>query len=106
MTIGYLSIYLIETYASKVKDIETKIEATNNNKNQKKKENLLNDLNKQLDKAKKELDDIKKIEQEEITLSSIMTAKYKDKVWTIHGGNSTLLRELNSNYLLYHNIIC
>lgn len=96
---------LIDTYASKVKDIETKIEATNNNKNQKKKENLLNDLNKQLDKAKKELEDIKKIEKEEITLSSIMTAKYKDKVWTIHGGNSTLLRELNSNYLLYHKII-
>ena len=68
-------------------------------------EDQIIDLNTQLDKAIKELDDIKKIDKDEIILSSIMTAKYKDKVWTIHGGNSTLLRELNSNYLLYLEII-
>ena len=96
---------LVKSYSDKVVSIEKSIEDTNNLQNQKKKENLLNDLNNQLDKAKKELENIKKIDKEEIILSSIMTAKYKDKVWTIHGGNSTLLRELNSNYLLYLKII-
>ena len=96
---------LVKTYEEKVNTIKKNIEDLNNHQNQKKKENLLNDLNKQLDKATKELDDIKKIDKEEIILSSIMTAKYKDEVWTVHGGNSTLLRELNSNYLLYYQII-
>lgn len=96
---------LIDTYSKRVDEIEQNIKDLDNLQNQKKKENLLKDLNNKLDKAKKELDDIKAIKKEEIILSSIMTAKYKDKVWTIHGGNSTLLRELNSNYLLYHKII-
>ena len=34
-----------------------------------------------------------------------MTVKYNKKVWTIHGGNHRLLRELNANYLLYYTII-
>ena len=96
---------LISTYSNKVNDILKNIEDTNKLTNQKKKDNLLRDLNNQLDKAKSELEEIKKIDKEEIILSSIMTAKYCDKVWTIHGGNSTLLRELNSNYLLYYQII-
>lgn len=96
---------LISKCEEKLESINKEIENTNNLKNQKKKENLLNDLNNKLNKANKELEEIKKINKEEIVLSSIMTAKYKDKVWTIHGGNSTLLRELNSNYLLYHQII-
>ena len=89
----------------KVNEIEENIKNTETLQNQKKRENLLKDLNSQFSKAKKELEDIKKIDKDEIILSSIMTAKYKDKVWTIHGGNSTLLRELNSNYLLYLKII-
>ena len=96
---------LIKSYSEKVSTIKKNIEDTNNLQNQKKKENLLKDLNTQLNKARKELEDIKKIKKQEIILSSIMTAKYKDKVWTVHGGNSTLLRELNSNYLLYLKII-
>lgn len=96
---------LVKSYTDKVKSIEKNIEDTKTLQNQKKRDNLLKDLDNQLDKAKKELEDIKKIDKEEIILSSIMTAKYKDKVWTIHGGNSTLLRELNSNYLLYLKII-
>lgn len=96
---------LIKSYSEKVENIKKSINDTNNLQNQKKKENLLNDLNNQLEKANKELEEIKKINKDEIILSSIMTAKYKDKVWTIHGGNSTLLRELNSNYLLYLKII-
>lgn len=98
---------LISNYENKVKDIKEEIDALKNTeyKNMNKKNNLLNDLNNKLDKANKELEEIKKINKEEIVLSSIMTAKYKDKIWTIHGGNSTELRELNSNYLLYYQII-
>lgn len=96
---------LVKSYSEKVSSIEKNIEETQNLQNQKKRDNLLKDLTNQLEKAKKELEDIKKIDKKEIILSSIMTAKYKDKVWTIHGGNSTLLRELNSNYLLYLKII-
>ena len=54
---------------------------------------------------KKEIDFIHTIKKEHIILSSIITVKYGDKVWTIHGGNSNILRELNSNYLLYYEII-
>ena len=96
---------LIQSCNERINNIKKSIEDTNKLQNQKKRDNLLKDLNAGLDKAAKELENIKKIEKEEIILSSIMTAKYKDKVWTIHGGNSTLLRELNSNYLLYYKII-
>jgi lipid II:glycine glycyltransferase (peptidoglycan interpeptide bridge formation enzyme) len=34
-----------------------------------------------------------------------MTCKYNDKVWTVHGGNATALRNLNANYITYFNII-
>lgn len=96
---------LIKTYKNKVDSIKDEISNLDKYKNKEKKKNLLNDLQNKLDKAKLELDNVKKIENDEIILSSIMTVKYGNKVWTIHGGNSTLLRELNSNYLLYHQII-
>ena len=53
----------------------------------------------------KELQEINQIKEKEIILSSIMTAKYNDKVWTVHGGNHNKLRWLNANYLLYYKII-
>ena len=31
--------------------------------------------------------------------------KFGNKVWTIHGGNNSVLRELNANYLIYYEII-
>lgn len=62
-------------------------------------------LEKQIQKLQKENSNLEKITDKELTLSSIITAKYKDMVWTIHGGNHTLLRELNSNYLIYEQII-
>lgn len=100
-------IDLIKNYQNKVNDIIEEIKVLENTeyKNISKKNNLLNDLNNKLNKALKELEEIKKIDKQEIILSSIMTAKYGNKIWTIHGGNSTLLRELNSNYLLYYQII-
>lgn len=74
-------------------------------KNKEKQENIKKDLINKIDKTKKEIDFIHTIEKEHIILSSIITVKYGDKVWTIHGGNSNILRELNSNYLLYYQII-
>ena len=56
-------------------------------------------------KLQKILDEINSIEEEEITLASIITVKYKDMVWTVHGGNDSRLMSLNANYLLYYTII-
>ena len=56
-------------------------------------------------KLKKILDELNSIKEKEITLAAIMTVKYKDTVWTVHGGNNSKLMSLNANYLLYYNII-
>lgn len=68
-------------------------------------ENKKKELENQVNKIKKLLDEINEVKEDKIPLSSIITAKYGDKVWTIHGGNSTLLRSMNSNYLIYYEII-
>ena len=70
-------------------------------KNANKKQELIN----QLTKAKKEYETISPIKEKKLTLSAILTAKYGNKVWTLHGGNNTLLRELNANYYIYYEII-
>ena len=75
------------------------------NRNVEKTENLKKDLNNQKDKIFRELEKAKNIDEKEIALSSIITTKYKDKVWTVHGGNLDILRELNANYFLYYKII-
>ncbi len=95
------------SFAKAIQNIEKEINGLQNTeyKNVEKKNNLLKDLEKKLNKSKLELQEIEDIKEKEIVLSSIITVKYADKVWTIHGGNSTLLRKLNSNYLLYYNII-
>lgn len=99
--------HLKEKYKNKINNIENEINSIDETKykNKQKLENKLKDLNNELDKAKKELDNLQNIKEEILTLSSIITVKYNDKVWTIHGGNHTLLRELNANYLLYYTII-
>lgn len=75
------------------------------NRNVEKTENLKKDLYNQKEKIIRELDKTKNISEKEIVLSSIITTKYKDKVWTVHGGNLDMLRELNANYFLYYKII-
>lgn len=98
---------LKENFRKHVENIREEINTLNSTeyKNVDKKNNLLKDLEKKLEKSKTELKEIEEIKKKEVVLSSIITVKYGDKVWTIHGGNSTLLRNLNSNYLLYHEII-
>lgn len=99
---------LKKVYETKIDTIKQSIELANVKDEQKNKDKInskVNDLNQQLDKWKKEYDEVKKIKEKEIVLSSMITAKYQNKVWTVHGGNSDELRFLNANYWLYYTII-
>lgn len=98
---------LIITYEKNLEYLELELKNLDDPKykNKDKQENLKKDLMIKIEKVKKEIDFIHTIKKEHIILSSIITVKYGDKVWTIHGGNSNILRELNSNYLLYYQII-
>lgn len=95
------------TYQEKIKNLEANIEKMSDEKykdsekNANKKQEFVN----QLTKAKKEYEVIEPIKEEKLNLSAILTAKYGNKVWTLHGGNNTLLRELNANYFIYYEII-
>lgn len=70
-----------------------------------KKETLRNELDNAKRKLEKEIAIINQIKEEKVVLSSIITAKFADKVWTIHGGNSDTLMFLNGNYELYYAIL-
>ena len=78
--------------------LETKNKETKNDVQVKEKEDKLNKLN-------KILNEINEIKEDELTLASIMTVKFKDIVWTVHGGNHSKLMSLNANYLIYYEII-
>ena len=66
----------------------------------------LGNLEDQLKKVNKEAAAVDEIKAEEIVLSAVITAKYKDKVWIVHGGNRDILKFVNANYELYYRIIC
>lgn len=83
-----------------IKELETKSFG-----NKQKTENKIKEYLNEKEKLNKDFDVVKEVKEKEVVLSSIITVKYNDKVWTIHGGNTTLLRQLNSNYLLYYTII-
>ena len=68
-------------------------------------ENKKKELGNQIDRLNKLITEINNIKEDKYPLSSIITTKYGDKVWTIHGGNSSELRSLNANYLIYYEII-
>lgn len=91
-------------YEERIKDLTERIEqfaGKQDIKNKNKKQELQN----QLAKAIKEYKIIQNIKEEKLVLSSILTAKYANTVWTVHGGNHSLLRELNANYFIYYEII-
>lgn len=69
------------------------------------KKGRINDLNDQLKKYNKELKQIESINRDELVLSSMITAKFDDKVWTVHGANANALPFLNANYEMYWQII-
>ena len=98
---------LIKTYENNLNCLELELKSMDDPKykNKEKQANLKKDLEVKIEKMNKEIDLIHSIDKEDVILSSIITVKYGNKVWTIHGGNSNILRELNSNYLVYYEII-
>jgi len=109
-------LYIIKTDIEKLKsDYQEKIEIlekefndlnnTEKYKNEGKRINLQKEVLNQLNKTKKEFEDINNINDSELILAGIITTKYNDKVWTIHGGTNSLLPNLNANYLIYYEII-
>lgn len=91
-------LHLIKFYEIKINEIKSAL-------NKIKKETKKKDLEEQLTKYEKELTEISQIKEEELILSSIITVKSQNKVWTVHGGNNNQLRFLNANYWLYFKII-
>ena len=90
-----------------IKNINKKIEDIKNSnkyKDTKKRDNLIKELNNQLNRPSRILKELSKVDNN-TTLSSVITVKYLDTVYIVHGGNRDLLRDLNSNYLLYNEII-
>ena len=108
-------LYVVKVNGQKLKNIyKCKIDSLTNEleemddekyKNPTKIKNKKQEIINQLDKAKKEYAIINELDDGDITLSAILTAKYLNKIWTLFGGNSTILRELNSNYYIYYEII-
>lgn len=88
-------------------ELEDKIKKLSSDKykNIEKNKNKINELNNQFRKLKKEYDELELVKEENPVLSSILTTKYGDTTWTVHGGNSSFLRELNANYFIYYAII-
>lgn len=96
---------LKDIFNKKLNDVDNEINEVNKRPDGPKKDNKLKDLDQKRNKVlklKKEVDELK---EEKIVLSSIITAKFKDKVWTIHGGNGDKLLFLNANYELYYHIL-
>lgn len=103
---NHSDIYIVYLNKKKtMKLLEDNLKELNKNIESLTSENKKKELENQVNKTNKLLDEIKEVKEELYPLSSIITAKYGDKVWTIHGGNSNLLRSLNSNYLIYYEII-
>lgn len=108
-------LYIVKVKISNLKNLyKTKIEEINKSidnltehplASKSKTENKIKEYKNEQKKLEKDFNLINEIKEKEIILSSIITAKYNDKVWTIHGGNTTKLRFLNSNYWLYYTII-
>ena len=103
VNIEKLKIY----YLNKIEEIKKNIEEIENRplKNIKKTNNLISDLQVQIEKINKDATELDSLKEEHYYLSSIITVKYNDKVWLIHGGNAHILRGLNANYFLHYKII-
>lgn len=99
-------IYLVEVditnlkkqLEEKISTLKTEIELLSS---ESKKHELIN----QISKTEKTLSELHEIKEKKLPLASIITAKYGNKVWTVHGGNHCKLRGLNANYLIYYEII-
>jgi len=106
-------LYLAKVKKSKIKEtfnleitknkaLQAELSATGKNKGR------IKDLNDQLNKLLKQQAEFNKRAEklpETICLSGMITTKYHDKTWNVHGGNNDVLRDLNANYLMYYKII-
>ena len=92
---------LIDRYKKMISNVEQELKSLDSSN----KKGRINDLRDQLNKYNKELNIISQINSEELVLSSMITAKFDDKVWTVHGANSTNLPFLNANYEMYYQIL-
>jgi len=101
---GMSDLYVVKANIQELKELFNKLISETKNKETK---NLVQEKEKEdkLTKLNKILNEINSIKEKELTLASIMTVKYKDKVWTVHGGNHSKLMSLNANYLIYYEII-
>lgn len=107
---NHSDLYIVKANIEKVKNnIKNNINSTkekiNSLKDIPKNKTKINDLNNKITKLESELTEIEKVKEKEIVLSSIITVKYKDTVWTVHGGNNSILTRLNGNYECYWKII-
>jgi len=96
---------LKEIINSNLESINSEINKLNERPDTPKKLNQLKELNIKKDKILKELDEVESLTKKEIILSSIITSKFKDTVWTIHGGNADELKFVNANYEIYYQIL-
>lgn len=98
---------LKKIFQNKIAELEKEIDdiSTKKYKNKDKIDNRKKEISNQINKLKSELIEINNVKSNNIVLSSIITVKYGDKVWTVHGGNNSVLLDLNANYLLYYKII-
>lgn len=112
---GMSDLYVVKADINKIKSIyQNRIDEikrategleTKEYGNRDKTENKINEYKNEMAKIEKDFDLVNNIKESKVVLSSIITVKYNDKVWTIHGGNATVLRNLNANYWLYYTII-
>ena len=103
---NHSDIYIV--YLNKKKTLDTlnnNLKETKQNQENLTSDNKKKELQNQIEKLEKLISEINEVKEEKIPLSSIITTKYGDKVWTIHGGNHSMLRSMNSNYLIYYEII-
>ena len=103
---NHSDIYIVYLNKKKTLDILNKnVSESKKNQESLTSDNKKKELQNQIDKLEKLINEIKEVKEDRIPLSSIITTKYGDKVWTIHGGNHSMLRSMNSNYLIYYEII-
>lgn len=95
---------VINSFEAKINDVNEEISKLEKRPNEKS-NNKISDLNNNLAKLNDELKRLKEIKEKEVVLSSIITVKYGNTVWTVHGGNTSELIELNANYLCYYEIM-
>lgn len=96
---------LKKVFNNKLMDVDNEIAEVSKRPDGPKKDNKLKDLDQKKNKVLKLKKEVDELNEERIVLSSIITAKYGNKVWTIHGGNSDRLLFLNANYELYYHIL-